>query len=216
MVNGEETFGIDPASGHPERALALDYARREARPALAALFALDAMLGKLARGTRDPLVAQMRLAWWREALAALDARAVPGQPILGALRAAGQGAALTPIVDGWEALVAGEVAAHARARGGTLFAAAARVLGATGDPAAAAGEAWALADLAVSSPDRDVAARARAEAARAMVAVHGHRWSRAGRPLGALALIAAMDLEGRAIGSPARVARLVKLRLTGR
>lgn len=216
MVNDTQSFGIDPAMGHPERALALGYAPTAARDAVMALFALDALLGKLARGTRDPLVAQMRLAWWREALAGLGQAAVPGQPILEALRGAGLGAGLGAVVDGWEALVAGDAVAHGRDRGRTLFAAAADVLGAERDAAMTAGEGWALAGLALGSPDAAVARAARERAAGLLAETGRHRWSRAGRALGALALVAAMDLAGRPIGSPGRVARLLRLRLTGR
>ena len=153
MVNASDTFGIDPAMGHPERALAFGYAPRAARDGLVALFALDAMLAQLARHTRDAMVAQMRLTWWSEALERLDIAPPPAQPILAALAKAVlprgvSGAALVPIVDGWLAWLAGDADAHAEARGVALFAAAGALCGSAGDPLAAAGRGWALADLA--------------------------------------------------------------------
>jgi phytoene synthase len=51
-----------------ERRLALAYAPGRARAATLGLFALDAALGNLVRAAREPLLGQMRLAWWREEL----------------------------------------------------------------------------------------------------------------------------------------------------
>lgn len=220
VVNRAESFGIDPAQDRPERALALGYAPAARRDSLRTLFALDATLARLARHTREPVAAQLRLAWWRDALGGLEAGAPGGQPLLAALRAdvvpcGVTGADLTRVVDGWEALVAGDVPAYARDRGGALFAAGAWVLRAEDPWLGEAGEGWAFAELAVTSPDRAAAAQARAAAER----LFDRRWpfaSRAARPLAALAIAARMDLEGGTPGSPARVARLLRLRLFGR
>jgi phytoene synthase len=220
MVNFTETWGVDPAMGHAERALALGYAAPERRRALSALFALDASLAKLTRHTRDPMVAQMRLTWWHEALSGLAERAIPGQPILIALEgevAEGRAtpAGLAAIVEGWEALLDGEALDHARRRGGALFTAAAGMLGAD-DVVTPAGEGWALADLALATPDPAMAATARAAAAAPLAAATAQRWSRGGRALGGLALAARADLAGAPEGAPGRVLALLKLRLTGR
>jgi phytoene synthase len=220
MVNIVQSLGIDPASGHPERALAFSYAPQGARAGVLALFALDATLGKLARHTREPVAAQLRLAWWRDALGGLAAGPIGGQPLLGTLRdtvlpAGVGGAGLARMVDGWEALVVGDIPAFGADRGRGLFEAAARVLGA-GDPwLGEAGEGWALADLATTSPDNAIASAAR-ERAGPLLADPRPRASRAARPLAALALSASFDLAGRVEGSPARIARLLRLRLTGR
>jgi len=223
MVNDAETLGIDPAMGHPERALALGYAPQGARGGVAALFALDATLAHITRTTRDPLVAQMRLTWWYEALVALDTAAPPAQPILRALAAevlprGVTGAALAGMVDGWEALLDAEIelSPHAAARGATLFAAAGTGLGLSRD-LSRVGEGWALADLALTSPDAALAARARTEAVPLLDAAMRARWPGEGRALGALALVARMDLAGTSPpGAPQRVARLAWHRLTGR
>lgn len=221
MVNAADTFGIDPATGHPERALALGYAPAASRDGVVALFALDAMLAKLTRGTREPIVAQLRLAWWREALERIDTAPVAGQPIIAALRetvlpSGVDGVMLAGLVDGWEALIAGDVAMHGHERGRRLFEMAAIVLGADDPWVGDAGEGWALADLALTSPDQAVATAARSGAGPLLKAAREPRASRAARPLGALASIARMDLEGGAAGSPRRVARLLRYRLIGR
>ena len=207
----------------PERALALSYAPRDRRVALSALFALDAALGQVLRTTREPIVGQMRLAWWREALARLDSAPPPGEPVLQALASevlplgpTGQG--LAAMVDGWEILLGTvderAIADHGRLRGGILFQQAGTASGAAGDPFAEAGQGWALADLSSHISDPAMAALARELAAPWLATAARHRWSRAGRALGALALIARLDLVGPA--TPWRVARLAWHRLTGR
>lgn len=211
-------FDVPP---RPEHALAITYAPPANRTGLNALLSLDATLARLARRTREPMVAQLRLAWWRDSLGRLEASPIVGQPLLAALHGTVlptgvRGAELAAIVDGWEALIAGDAAAHGRDRGRPLFAAAAQVLGTDAAWVGDAGDVWALADLATTSPDRDLAAAARALAEPLVPALAAVRASRAARPLAALALIARMDLAGLPEGSPSRVARLLKLRLTGR
>lgn len=216
-----------------ERALAISYAPAAARPALAALLALDGRLGAILRATREPLVGQMRLTWWHDALHALDRAPPPAEPVLLALSAevlpcGVSGATLAAMVDGWEALLAEPLDAawirrFAEARGGTLFRAGAAVLGvdtigrgAADAAIAGAGEGWALADLAGNLADAGMASQARTLASERLAAAFAHRWSRATRPLGALALLARADLAGTPPGSPRRVARLLRHRLTGR
>ena len=166
----------------------------------------------------------MRLAWWREALQRLDTAPAPGEPVLRELAAAVlplgvTGTALSDMVDGWEPLLGNlavpAIGDHARLRGRVLFETAARLLAAApGDPIAAAGEGWALADLADNLSDAALASAARDQAAAALGPVAGTRWSRNGRALGALALVARARLDG---PLPATfVLRLARFRLTGR
>ncbi|MEN2786578.1 squalene/phytoene synthase family protein [Sphingomonas qilianensis] len=215
----------------PERLLALSYAAVAARPAVAALFALDDTLGRILRTTREPVVGQMRLTWWFEALERLDGGAAPAEPVLQALAAEAlprgvSGARLAGMIDAWEALLDGDrpddsVMTTYAQRGVILFGAAGTVLGAApGDPVAPAGRGWALADLARHASDATVATRARGLAAGPLAAATGARWSRPARTLGALAHLARMDLAvplGAPIrpASPARVWRLLRHRLTG-
>jgi phytoene synthase len=211
-----------------EHALAIGYALPDTRPALDALWSLDATFAAIVRAARDPLVGEMRLTWWYEALEALDHAPPPAQPVLAALTREllsrdVAGAALAMMIDGWSALIepgpldAERMAIHANARGEGLFVAAARALGAGGDPAATAGRGWALADLAIHLSDPGERAAAQAAARPLLADATASRWSRAGRPLGALAHLARMDLlpDPRPPGSPARVARLLRHRLTG-
>ena len=207
----------------PQRALALSYGPADRRPGLRALFALDTALGQVLRTTREPIVGQMRLAWWREALARLDDAPAPAEPVLQALAhdvlpRGLTGQSLATMVDGWEVLLGAlderAAADHGRLRGRTLFEQAGLLLGADNDPLGEAGEGWALADLAAHLSDAAMAARACASAVPLLARATNHRWSRAGRPLGALAHIARLEIAGPA--TPRRVARLAWHRLTGR
>jgi len=70
----------------PPQRLALAYAPARARPATLALLALDARLAAILRGRREPLAAQLRLAWWREMFARPPSDWPAGEPLLEALR----------------------------------------------------------------------------------------------------------------------------------
>jgi phytoene synthase len=218
---------------NPEQELAFSYARAGFRDGLAALFALDAALANILRTTREPMVGQMRLTWWHEALTRLDRAAPPAEPVLQALASdvvprGISGARLAGIIDGWEELLDAEtlddaaIARHADARGGTLFAMAGELLDARDtDPVMPAGRGWALADLGRHLAEPSIAERALGLAAAPLAEASRARWSRAARPLGALAQIARMNLavpldRPLPIGAPRRVGRLLLHRLWGR
>ena len=218
---------------NPESALAIGYARPVLRPALAALIDLDSALGAVLRTTREPLVGQMRLTWWHEALTRLDSALPPAEPVLVALAATVlplgvSGAQLATMIDGWEELLDDDLSRDeammrfAERRGAGLFGAAGAVLGAQpGDPLASAGVGWALVDLARHLRDRSAGEKALAMARAALRAATRTRWSREARALGALARLALLDAavpldQPLPIGAPRRVARLVWHRLTGR
>ena len=206
----------------PERALALSYAVTGS-DAAAAILALDDRLAGIIRRTGEPLVGQMRLTWWREALERLDREPAPAEPVLQALAAivlprGVTGAALASVVDGWEALLVdplddAAMIAHAE-RGRVLFTSIARAIGARDAASGMAGEGWALADLSLHLLDPAARCAAAALAHARLDAALRQRWSRAGRPLGALAHLARLDLRGHR-RSPRRVFRLLFHRLTG-
>src|SRR3546814_5049597 len=92
---------------------------RGRRPAMAALWVLAARLTKLLVDAREPLIVQIKLAWWRDmaAMIASDPDALPkGEPLLAELRAswAGQGG-LDARVDAAEAMLLAESDAERRA-----------------------------------------------------------------------------------------------------
>ena len=68
-----------------ERRLALAYAPAKARPLWRGLFVLDQRLGAVAAAQREPMLAQIKLAWWREQLAKPAAARARGEPVLALL-----------------------------------------------------------------------------------------------------------------------------------
>ena len=198
------------------------------RAAVGALWRLDAALGNALAGGREPLISRIKLAWWREALERLDRERAPSEPALEAaaahLLAAGvTGAELAEMEGGWAVLVSPEplaredLGAYASARGALLFRYSARLLEGEAPQLEAAGEAWALVDLArhsANAKDRETAlAEARARD-------FGGRWPAALRPLGMLAALAARDAEANRPhweekGSPRRMWRMLRHRITG-
>jgi phytoene synthase len=196
------------------------------------MWLLDERMGAIVAAAREPAIGAMRLLWWRDALEALDRTEAPAEPLLGALArealARGvDGATLAGIEEGWAALLDDEepgdeaILLHARARGGRLFTACATLLGGRVEDIAAAGEAWALADLGhrLRAPEARAFARAQASVRLADVAIT--RWPVRLRPLGLLALLAGRDARMaagtvRRQGSPGRVLRAMLYGLTGR
>lgn len=216
----------------PDRILALAYAPADRREALAALFRLDETLGQTLRGARDPLLAQMRLTWWHEALSDLGDGPAPANPALAALIGAGivpslvLGSRLAAMVEGWEALLeepadAAALDRYASERGGVLFGIGAAILGGDHEALAAAGAGWALADLARHSSEPSLAERALTAARPRLARAMASRWPVRLRSLGALAAVASRDAKGNAgalqpAGHPARMLRALRHRLTGR
>jgi phytoene synthase len=129
---------------------------------LLALFLLNAELARSGEVSQGPLLAELRLKWWHDALAEAAAGQPKEQPVLQAL-AAPLSAGRLPLaeVQGLVAVRQDELAeapfadlaalaAHAAAGGGRLTALAARLLGAQGNEAEAAakiGTAFALLGL---------------------------------------------------------------------
>ena len=153
---------IEPTD--PDRAFALGHVPRAGRKAVAALWALDEQLGQIVASTTQPMVGQMRLLWWRDALST----GVSGHPVLAELTsvfACGIDAeALGEIIDGWEELLEplplteAQLAAFATQRGTRLFSLTAQICGVTCPDAAGAG--WALADFALRCSDPVTSSRA--------------------------------------------------------
>ena len=133
----------------PAVRLAVAYAPARLRPLHLAAFALDARLRAVVSGAREPVLAQLKLAWWRDRLNQAPAARPRGEPLLAALAVwPGDAAPLLALVDGWEAMLdrtdqARAVAALAAARG-ELGAGLARAVSAAdhAEPARRALQAW--------------------------------------------------------------------------
>ncbi|MGZ3173549.1 MAG: hypothetical protein ACXWI1_03810 [Croceibacterium sp.] len=137
----------------PQR-LALSYAPPSARRATLGVLALDARLGALVRRRGEPVLTQMRLAWWRDTLSAAPPSWPAGDPVLDLLREWRAPAGLVPLVDGWESLLGDSLDALTFAQGRReAFAQLAVELGLAAPAAAACGQTWALGDLAANLSD---------------------------------------------------------------
>ncbi|MET3435924.1 squalene/phytoene synthase family protein [Sphingomonas sp. 1185] len=211
-----------------EQALAVGYAPASARDGFAALLDLDHQLASILQSTTDPMIGQMRLTWWYEALEKLDREPAPAHPVLQRLAATVlpggvRGADLAPMIEAWEALLDdGEpldderVALHASARGGLLFASIGRLLGGEGwEPL---GIAWAKADLAGHISDKPLADRIGAQALGELDTALSPKRARGTRGLSGLGVLAREGLRhpDRLPGHPLRAARLAWHGLTGR
>jgi hypothetical protein len=75
-----------PFEAYDER-LILWLAPALVRDRLRVILALDVRLRHIPQTVREPLLGDIKLAWWREQLIALDAAAVPAEPLLQAVSA---------------------------------------------------------------------------------------------------------------------------------
>jgi len=93
----------------PLERLAVAYAPATMRPAWTGFLALDRRLADAARAGRDPIMIQLRLAWWRDRFDAPAENWPAGEPLLATLRCwEGERPALRGLVDGWEARNVGD------------------------------------------------------------------------------------------------------------
>jgi phytoene synthase len=189
-------------------------------------------MGAVLAGGREPMLSRIKLVWWRDALTRLDSHPAPAEPVLlgvaeHVVSRALRGDQLAKMEEGWSVLLKDEplgpadLATYSAARGALLFRFSSTLLGfQMNETVKRAGEGWALADLARHSNDVDARA-AYAAAAETLADVASRRWPAPLRPLGMLAMLARRDVD-RGIadverqGSPRRMARMFRHRLTGR
>lgn len=153
-----------PDSGEtlPDAAeLALAWTPPSLRPRLRAALELDQRLGRIVARTTEPMLGQMRLAWWRDALNRPVTDRPRGDTVLDALGVhwAGRDALLIDMVDGWETLVTaerleqGRIEAFAARRGAFFTGIEVRPGAAPPERLNEAGSRWALADAAAGVSD---------------------------------------------------------------
>lgn len=222
----------------PECTLSLAYINSVKRPAMEMLWRLDARLAQVVRTTREPMAGRIRLAWWRDAITAMETgKEPPKEPLLQALHAtlfaenlATKG--LGDLAEGWSCLLdplplePTELANYAALRGGTLFTQAAAILGPlANDQVIAAGKGWALVDFAFHCTDAKTRETALALAQPLLENAFRMRWPVALRPMGMLAKLAANDarqpdsgiqLRPNRQGAPRRMLSMLFHRITGR
>ena len=208
----------------PQR-LALAYAPKAVKEHWLSLLALDARLGAIVRQTKEPILGQMRLAWWRELIEKPERDRPGGDPLVGLLGCwRGEERALSRLVDGWEALLASEtlsadqITAYAEARA-EPYTALVRIGDAREreDAVRKAATIWVLADLASGLSDQS-----ERECALAVAGAVDRRYAvavRSFRPLAVLAGLGARALRrggGALLMGPTDLFAAARLGMIGR
>ena len=93
----------------PPARLAIAYAPKRIRPAFDLLLRFDERFAGIAAKSHEPLIGQMKLAWWRDAVRAEQAARPKGEPMLSALSYLDEpiiDRAAVALADAWEILIA--------------------------------------------------------------------------------------------------------------
>ncbi len=179
------------------------------------LWTLDARMAQIVATTSEPMIGQIRLAWWREALDDETGSKGRGEPLIDALREAGLASSpgLSQWLDGWEALLGeADLSAFAAGRGGGFFQAMAGQE-AVPDWLTRAGGIWALWDFSGHVGDPALADEALLLARRHLP--EGRLpWPAAWKPLRIAFGLARSDVE-RGRRAPAALTLGLYLRLIG-
>ena len=179
------------------------------RSALDTALALDDRLAEVALGAAQPALGAIKLAWWRDQLAALDTQAPPPEPLLlrivSDLMVAGvSGANCAALAEAWLRVV--DEQPDPAPRGEALFALLGRINGTAAVPG---GEAFSRADLARRSGDPEWLRKVPAEPV-----------PRPMRPITVLDALGRRDAARfwppEPEGTPGRSWTLIRHRLTGR
>ncbi len=147
----------------PPKRLALTYAKGHSRDVLTLLLNHDVRLAQIVGNVKEPLIGQMRLAWWRDVISKPVDKRPTGEPMLAELaRLEGAGAdarlaaAMLALVDAWGELLADDdwsrelIQRHTQAKASAIFASFAESVGVdrgTISQVLKVGERWALAEL---------------------------------------------------------------------
>lgn len=188
----------------PEEQLALVYAPASMRARLTLLLALDHRLNGVVHLASEPMLAQIRMAWWRDQLASLaQGAAAPAEPLLSMIAANPEWIApAAALVDAWDGILTDPAPISPdEARAATLLGEGATLGARTGMTG------WAL------------TVRGRAEeGARSLKMGLANKWPRAFRAQRLMAHRALADMDGsaRPLGHPRRVARIIWWGLSGR
>ena len=149
--------------------LALSYAPAAVSQPTLALLALDVRLAGIVRSASEPMLAQLRLAWWREQLATQQSARPAGEPLLEILPSwEGAFDALVGLVNGWEEMTGEAPLSSSALEGladarGKAFSVLAERFGTANDRKAAERLArnWAIADIAAHLSHSEERRRAR-------------------------------------------------------
>ncbi len=196
----------DESDFDPDAVIALAYARRAVREGLSRLLVLDRFFAETALSRREPMLTQIRLAWWREQLERIDCTVVAADPMLETARWLVQrhdvsGDQLAALVNAWDTLIAGEsdsgraIELHAISRGRALAAIGAAIAkDAARDEVSALLSAWSARQCALRATDLAVADSAIEIATRLQGALPLTLMPASMRPLAILSRLAERDV----------------------
>lgn len=134
----------------PDQHLSLAYAPAEKRGFLEALWTIDASFASIALSAREPMIARIRLAWWKEQGLTSPPPDALGEAVALIKRAHSDVmVGLAGLIEAWDRWLDGEDKAEAaQERGRALFRAACLVLAGGTQPAAEdAGALWSCVEL---------------------------------------------------------------------
>ncbi len=201
--------------------LALAYAKGEIRMVLTLLLTLDVRFASIIRDGREPLIGQMRLAWWNDVITKPAVLRPKGEPLLQQLAVLEQlgfeealQTAMMKLVAAWDLLLAHEtwsqsiLLEHANYRSQAVFSAYENMLG-QGEGATNSGVKWALHDLATLGISGDGRTAAITSAIQSLAQTKPPRRL---KPLSVLAKAAQQEYQGDRLGG----LRLLWHGLTGR
>jgi phytoene synthase len=163
------------------------------------------------RTAREPILAQLRLAWWRDRFASDPAGWPKGEPLLARLAGWEDRAGLGALVDGWEALLgddADTIEAVTTFAEGRASAAGALALQLGSAGAEGPARRWALAERALAGYS----------AARGLIGTERSRVARPMRPLAVLSGLtqrAAARGETDVLSGPGALFAAIRLGITG-
>lgn len=146
----------------PPARLAIAYAPRTVRKAFSVLLRFDARLASIVGRASEPLIGQMKLAWWRDALLGEPGTRPKGEPLLGEFENCGTqipDEMVEQLISAWEMLLVADDWPHSiieefgRLRGQAIFSTYANLASSKCD-AASLGAVWAINDLRMQFGDR--------------------------------------------------------------
>ena len=146
----------------PPTRLAIAYVPVHLRPAFALLLQIDMRFSDIVRTAREPMIAQIKMAWWRDAFAAAVDLLPKGEPLLQALAAVGGVIPLTvleALVSAWEELLGSDewnqavTDTHSQLRAEAIFQTYAYWVGSAQD-VRPIGRLWAIETLRKAFPQR--------------------------------------------------------------
>lgn len=188
----------------PYQQLSLAYAKAKNRRRYRFLFAFDNRLAEIIRSTTEPLIAQMRLAWWRDILKVAPDSRPQGEPLIALLNKI----AITPydvmaleqLLDGWEAVIQDfpwdksqfEIYSKARGQAFFLFGLSEEKLSSSQSLVA---QAWALWDFARHCSNATTRAAAFQRCSHILNSQGRVKLDRSGRPLSILYYLMAYDVR---------------------